>query len=568
MLQELTIRNFAIIDDLHITFSKGLTMLTGETGAGKSIIINAVNLLLGSRASAGLVRAGAEAAELEALFGVASGSPAARTMAALDLDFSDGLLIRRIISQQDKHRIFINGRLATAQMLTAVTENLASISGQHAHQGLLKEELQLQFLDRFGDLMPLREKVASCFREIIPLIDKLQLLQRLQDRQQEQRALLEFQKSEIAQASPVTGEDEALEKERSRLKHSEMLYQTVQGSVEVLYRAQGSVVEQLTSVGKELLRACQVDPDLGPNVRTLTEMTYQAQDIAEGLRIYADRLQTNEGRLEAVAERLDILNKLKRKYGGTLQAVLSHQAEIEKQLAAVENIAEEISATRGNLEKLHAQISELAGNLSKKRRQVAKAFAAKVEKELADLKMADTSFDVFLRSMPAGRQTDPHLVVGDALLEETGLDRVAFMIAPNMGETPKPLSKIASGGELSRVVLALMAILAEAESVGLVVFDEVDAGIGGGVAEMVGKKMAHLARYHQIICITHLPQIAKFGDRHYGISKQIFEGRTKTMMTPLDDEERVREIARMLGGVTITRATLDHAREMLKHEPG
>ncbi|MFH0730803.1 MAG: DNA repair protein RecN [Pseudomonadota bacterium] len=564
MLQELSIRNFAIIDDLHITFSEGLTMLTGETGAGKSIIINAVNLLLGSRASAGLVRAGAETAELEALFQIASGSPAARNMAQFDLDFSEGLLIRRTISQHEKHRVLINGRLATAQMLSTVTENLASISGQHAHQGLLKEELHLLVLDRFGGLMPLREKVSSRYRELIPLINKFRDLERLRDRRQEQLSLLEFQKNELAQVAPGAGEDEALEKERSRLKNAEMLYQTVERGIDLLYSAQGAVLEQMTRVGKELLRASLVDPDLSPSVNRLTEMTYQIEDICDGLRAYLKRIQINESRMEAVTERLDILNKLKRKYGGTLAAVLSHQAAIESELGVLENVTDEIQATRALLGKFHAQICEMAQTLSNKRMEVAKVFAAKVEKELEDVKMVDTVFEVFLRSVPAGNQTDPHLVVGDALLEETGIDRATFMIAPNVGEALKPLSKIASGGELSRVVLALMAIIAETESVGLVVFDEVDAGIGGGVAEMVGKKMVDLAKYHQIICITHLPQIAKFGDHHYLISKQVSEGRTKTTMLPLDDEERMREIARMLGGVIITPATLDHARELLK----
>jgi DNA repair protein RecN (Recombination protein N) len=564
MLQELTIRNFAIIDDLQITFSEGLTMLTGETGAGKSIIINAVNLLLGSRASASLVRAGAETAELEALFRVTSGSPAARNMAAFDLDFSEGLLIRRIISQHDKHRVFINGRLATAQMLSAVTESLASISGQHAHQRLLTEDLHLLILDRFGGLIPLREKVSFCYREMVPLIAKLDHLARLQDRRQEQRVLLEFQKNEILQVAPAADEDETLEKERSRLKHTEMLHQIVRVSMAVLYGAQGSVTEQLTKVSKDLLRASQVDPDLGPSISTLTEASYQVQDIAEGLRVYAERLETNEGRLEIVTERLDVLNKLKRKYGGTLAAMRSHLAAIESELAAEENVADEILATQELLKKLHRQIIDLASSLSLKRREVAKIFAAKVEKELADLKMADTVFEVSLRSSSAGPQTDPHLRVGEAVLEETGIDRAAFMIAPNVGEALKPLSKIASGGELSRVVLALMAILAETESVGLIVFDEVDAGIGGGIAEMVGKKMAHLAKYHQIICITHLPQIAKFGDHHYAISKQVFEGRTKTTMVPLDAEARVREMARMLGGIRMTQATIAHARELLK----
>lgn len=566
MLQELSIRNFAIIDDLHITFSDGLTILTGETGAGKSIIINAVNLLLGSRVSAGLVRTGADTAELEALFTVRPDSATAQAMAAHDLDITEGLVIRRIISRRDKHRVYVNGRLATAQMLGAMAVNLASISGQHAHQGLLKEDAHLLMLDRFGGLLPLREKVASGYRNILPLIDKLGDLVRRQDHYQEQVDLLNFQKNEIDQVAPVSGEDGDLKKERVRLKHAEMLYQTVHGAIQTLYSGQGAVVEQLASVGKALSRAGEIDADLVPTATLLDDLTIQLEDVTQTLRDYAGQVQTDESRLALLDERMDILNKLKRKYGGDLDAVLSRRQSIEAELAGMEGLADDIDATRGQLDERHRRLAGLALKLSEKRARAAARFAGKVEQELTDLKMADTQFAVSLRPLPAGPKTDPYLMSGDFLLDETGMDRAAFMIAPNVGETAKPLSKIASGGELSRVVLALMAILAETESVGLVVFDEVDAGVGGDVAEMVGKKMVRLARYHQIICITHLPQIAKFGAHHYRIAKQVTNGRTKTTIVPLDDADRIQELARMLGGVSITRATLAHARELLDNE--
>lgn len=566
MLQELSIRNFAIIDDLHITFSDGLTILTGETGAGKSIIINAVNLLLGSRVSAGLVRTGADTAELEALFAVLPDSATAQAMAAHDLDITDGLLIRRIISRRDKHRVYLNGRLATAQMLGAITVNLASISGQHAHQGLLKEDAHLLMLDRFGGLLPLREEVARAYRNILPLIEKLEGLVRSQDHYQEQVDLLIFQKNEIDQVAPVPGEDEALEKERARLKHAQMLYQTVLGAIQSIYSGQGAVVEQLASIGKALARAGEIDHDLMPTATLLDDLTIQLEDVTESLRDYAGRVQTDEGRLAILDERIDILNKLKRKYGDHLDAVLSRRQSIEVELAGMEGLADDIEAIRGKLDEHKQRLVALAHKLSAKRARAAARFAGKVERELSDLKMANTRFSVSLRPVPAGTKTNPYLMSGECMLEETGMDRAAFMIAPNVGETAKPLSKIASGGELSRVVLALMAILAETESVGLVVFDEVDAGVGGDVAEMVGKKMVRLARYHQILCITHLAQIAKFGAHHYRIAKQVTGGRTKTTIMPLTDADRIQELARMLGGVRITRATLAHAQELLDHK--
>jgi DNA repair protein RecN (Recombination protein N) len=566
MLQELTIRNFAIIDDLRVGFSDGLTVLSGETGTGKSIIINAVNLLLGSRVSPGLVREGAEAAELEALFAVSPESPSARVIAGFDLDPGEGLLIRRVISRNDKHRVYINGRLATAQMLGTVTENLASISGQHAHQGLLKEDAHLEILDRFAGLSPLREKVAACFREMAPLIDELRSLRRLDGERQDQMSLLEFQKNDIDRVSPVPGEDETLEKERLRLKHAEMLLHTAQGGILDLYDGQGAAMEHLAGAAKALARAGEIDVDLLPITSVLTDLQYQLEDVVAALRSYAAGVQTDAGRLEAVEARMDALNRLKRKYGGDLAAVLAQRKEIEAALEGIENLAHRIEAAEKRLGGLHEKAAALARELSGERREAAERFSRQVERQLVDLKMAGTRFEVALTPAAAAKNTDRCLVVDGALLDETGMDRAAFMIAPNVGEATKPLSKIASGGELSRVMLALMAILAETESVGLVVFDEVDAGIGGEVAEMVGKKMVRLAGFHQILCITHLAQIAKFADHHYRISKHVVDGRTRTGIERLDEAQRTQEIARMLGGVTITDATLAHAREMLNQK--
>ncbi len=564
MLQELTIRNFAIIDDLHIGFSGGLTILSGETGAGKSILINAVNLLLGSRVSSGLVREGADTAELEALFAVPPDSPSAKVMGSFDLDADDGLLIRRVISRHDKHRVYINGRLATAQMLGAVTENLASISGQHAHQGLLKEDAHLEILDRFAGLLPLREEVSACFHEMAPLIDALRDLQHLEAQRQERMSLLAFQRDEIDRLSPVPGEDEALERERARLKHAELLHQSARGGIQDLYEGQGAVVEQLTGAAKRLAKAGEIDAELMPMAEALTDVLYKVEEVVNSLRAYADGVQTDENRLEALDARMDALNRLKRKYGGDLDSVLARRQEIETALEGMENLSTRITAAEKRLTALHAKAADLARELSGQRRRAAHAFSRQVERELSDLRMAGTRFEVCLSPAPVARNTDPRLVVDDALLNETGMDRAVFMIAPNVGEAAKPMAKIASGGELSRLMLALMAILAETESVGLVVFDEVDAGIGGEVAEMVGNKIRRLAGFHQILCITHLAQIAKFADHHYRISKGVSDGRTRTGIERLDGgAQRTQEIARMLGGSTITEATLAHAKEML-----
>lgn len=563
MLRELSIKNFAIIDDLHICFSDGLTILSGETGAGKSIILNAVNLLLGSRATAQLIRTDAESAELEATFQIAFKSRVSEIMVQHGYSSSEELLIRRIISRRGRHRIYINGRLATIQLLNSITENLASISGQHEHQGLLKEEQQLLILDQFGGLVPLRKQVSKLFHEILPLITGLKKLNAIKDRQSEHIELLEFQKKEIIQTSIIPGEDSALEKERMRLKNGETLYQAVHDSIEALYNTQGAVVERLVEVKRNLDRVCQIDSELSSAAKGIADSTFQIEDIIEQLSNYLKNIQIDETRLEDVEARLDILQKLKRKYGGSLDTVIAHLESIEHELSEVENISDKINATEAKLSELHSQLAKLALKLSEKRDHTAINLAKKLEMELTTLKMSQTQFQVFLRTISAGDKADPYLTIDGKAIDETGIDCASFLIAPNVGEDLKPLIGIASGGELSRVVLALKAILAETESVETVVFDEVDAGIGGGVAEVVGKKLSFLARHHQVICITHLPQIAKFGDHHFKISKHVEQGRTITNIDPLGDEERIKEIARMLGGVEITRATIDHAREML-----
>ena len=563
MLKELSIRNFAIIDDLHIDFSDGLTILSGETGAGKSIILNAVNLLLGSRASAELVRTGAESAELEALFQISSTSSVAQIMAANGYDPGEGLLIRRLISRSDSNRVYVNGRLATIGLLTAITENLASISGQHVHQGLLKEDQHLLILDQFGSLTAQRRKVTDGYHQILPLIDKLNNLNSTRQRQAEHRKLLAFQKNEITAAGLAPGEDAELEQERLRLKNSEALYQTVHSSIEELYGASGSVIERLSEVKKNLETAGRIDSQLKTKAETLASASFQIEDLTDELRSHLNLIQMDDQRLEAVEDRLDVLNKLKRKYGGSLEAVSSQLETIETELSEVENIGKQIEKIEEQLIKLHDQLARRALKLSQKRNETAKDLARKVVEELGSLKMSQTEFKAVLYPLAADEKTNPYLTAKNYCMTESGIDRVSFMIAPNPGEELKPLASIASGGELSRVVLALKAILAESDAVETIVFDEVDAGIGGGTAEVVGRKLSDLARHHQIICITHLPQIAKFGKHHFSISKHVNDGRTKTAIQPLSREDRTKEIARMLGGEKITQTTLDHARELL-----
>lgn len=565
MLRELSIKNFAIIDDLRIRFDAGLTIMSGETGAGKSIIINAMNLILGSRAATAFIRTGEESAEIEAFFDVDESSSTANVMAANDLDPAEGLLIRRIIAQNNRHRIYINHRLATIRLLTAISENLASISGQHAHQGLLDATQHLLILDRFGGLMSLRKVVAERFGRIQPLIRKVAALKAKQARRTEEIDLLTFQRQEILSADIQADEDVRLERELLLLKNKEMLFETVNSGIEALYSGQGAVVERLIEIRKQLEKVARIDPELIPRAEGLADATFRIEDIVEGLRGYLSAINVDEGRLEAVDDRLNRLRLLMRKYGGSLASVTERLIEIDRALAGIDGLSDEIAAAEERLVRDRQVLLTTARELSRRRADIGRDLAGKVEAELERLRMAGTRFQVEMSRIPTTEATHPELVWEEGAVGETGIDRAVFMMAPNVGEALKPLSSIASGGELSRVVLALKAILAATASVETLIFDEVDAGVGGGVAEIVGRKLAALAGHHQVLCITHLPQIAKFGDHHFAIAKNVHEGRTRTVIQPLNEAERIRELARMLGGVEMTQATLDHAREMFEN---
>jgi DNA repair protein RecN (Recombination protein N) len=563
MLRELSIKNFAIIDDLSITFEKGLTVLTGETGAGKSIIINAVNLILGGRASPELIRSSKETAELEALFEVPPESPVARVAEGQGFDLSDGLLIRRVIQKNGRHRIYMNGQLATLQLLSTINEHLASISGQHAHQGLLRAEQHLLVLDQFGGLTKLRGKVAEYHQKMLMLIEKYARLKRQHIEQTEHLELLRFQCQEIHQSAITPWEDKELEEERQRLKNAHQLYETVGRCVERLYGAEGAAVEHVTEVARELQALRSIDGSLAPVAKRVEEAFFQLEDVANDLRGYLHHVVFDNERLEAVELRLDLLQRLKRKYGGSLESVLAYGKEAEEGLERLSMLPEQIAEVEGELDDLYERLCEVCRKLSRKRRKAAEKLSAKVQQELKMLEMSGTRFEIRFKPNPVGEDVDPRLLLDNSGIEATGTDRADFLIAPNVGEDLRPLAQIVSGGELSRIILALKGILARQESVETLIFDEVDAGIGGSVAEVVGKKLQALAHFHQVICITHLPQIAKFGTHHFKIAKSVFRGRTRTTMTALHGDERVKEVARMLGGVKVTEKTLDHAREMM-----
>lgn len=564
MLRELSIKNFAIIDDVHIEFDDGLTVLTGETGAGKSIVVQAVNLLLGARADAAMVRTGCSAAELEAFFDIPESCPAADILREHDIDPSEGLIVRRVVSEANRHRISLNGRTVTGQMLQAVTSHLAGISGQHAHQRLLREEHHLVLLDAFCGLDGDRQEASRLYHGLLPLLRERETLLDLQRRQAALSEILEAERNEILEARIQPHEDQILEGERAVLKHREFLLQSLQESMHELYSREGSIIERLVTLSKTLDKAGRIDPESAAIGRRIEEARILIEDISADVRLRLGGLEMDEGRLEAVEKRLDTLNRFKRKYGGSLDTIRLRLDEVQKELAALEDLDNKRRRIEADIAERRERLIALSRNLSTGRLQGAAKLTERMMQELTELRMGASRFEVRVEPIASTSEDGDMFVVDGKRMRETGWDRVSFWMATNPGEEVKPLARIASGGELSRVVLAIHAIMAQADAVSTIVFDEVDAGIGGRTADVVGRKLHELSKRHQLICITHLPQIARFADRHFHIAKIVANDRTITTISPLDAEQRVFEMARMLGGEQMTETTLAHARELLQ----
>jgi len=566
MLSELAIKKFAIIEDIRIGFQQGLSVLTGETGAGKSIIIQAVNLLLGSRASADLVRTGEETAELEACFDITSDSEPAQLLAEQGIETDDTLIIRRLITRSGKSRVFVNSRQSTLEFLRQLTRNLAGISSQHAHQGLLREENHLDILDEFAGTMALRREVADLYKTIMPLNTRIKALEEDKTRQQAQKDLVQFQVDEIQTAAIQPEEDLLLEEQKEKLSNAAKIFETVNGTVHAVYDKEGAVIEQLASLAAGIQKFGSADQTLASTADRLNAIVLDLQDVVDSLRDYSLEIDLDPESLDTVDQRLDLIARLKRKYGGSLDALFETYETLEQQLDQTLGMDRQIRDLTEEKKALENQIRQKARDLSKKRRQAGTRLAELACAELAALEMGKARFQVEISHEPSDREQDIRTLDRHRILA-TGMDRARFMLSPNPGEPPRPLAKIASGGELSRIVLALKAVLSRTQSFETLIFDEVDAGIGGAVSEKVGLKLAALAEQHQVICITHLAQIAKYGRHQFRISKQVVNGRTCTDIVPLASlEERVEEIARMMGGEKITDATRTHARELLTLE--
>jgi len=562
MLAQITINDFAIIDSLSVSFSGGLNILTGETGAGKSIIINAVNLILGGRASPDLTRTGADRAVVEALFQLPAESPLSKSLDNMDIPFNGEVLIKRTISKEGKSRVWINGSLATLQMLSKLGPNLISVSGQNQHQLLLRPDNHLFILDDFGGLTKERIKLNELYRDYYALKEKAERLRGHLKGEEERRELTQFQIKEIEEARLALGEDVSLEAEKSRLMHAERLMDIVFKSYQALYEKEESVLSILSLMAKDMDKGLNIDPNLDHYKKQLESAQLQLEDLALELRDFYSKLKLDPKRLEEVEERLQLIRRFKKKYGPSVESILSFKEELSQKEYQLNQKREELKKFEAQLEEKKEGLLRLATSLSSKRHEIADTFKKKVEEELNLLGMAGTRFRIKFSSPRAVGDTISAEML-DSTITPEGIDVLEFMMSANVGEDLRPLAKIASGGELSRIMLALKTILARFGLVETLVFDEIDAGIGGSTANIIGEKLRSLADYHQILCITHLPQLASCGETHFLVEKRVSKGRTRTLITSLDRKSRINEIARLLGGRVISEKTLAHAREML-----
>ena len=562
MLAQITITDFAIIDSLSVSFSGGLNILSGETGAGKSIIINAVNLILGGRASPDLIRTGADRALVEALFHVPAESPLSKSLDNLDIPFNGEVLIKRTISKEGKSRVWINGSLGTLQMLSKLGPNLISVSGQNEHQLLLRPDNHLFILDDFGGLTKERIKLNELYRDYYALKEKAERLRANLKEEEERRELSQFQIKEIEEAKLVPGEGSKLEAEKSRLMHAERLMDIVFRSYQALYEKEESVLSILSLLGKDMDKGVDIDPHLDQYKKQLESAQLQLEDLALELRDFYSKLKLDPKRLEEVEERLQLIRRLKKKYGPSIESILSFREELSQREYRLTQKKEELKRLEAQLEEKKEGLLTLATGLSLKRHEIADTFRKKVEEELDLLGMPGTRFRVKFGSNRSGGDIISADML-DSTLTADGVDVLEFMMSPNVGEDLRPLARIASGGELSRIMLALKTILARFGLVETLVFDEIDSGIGGATAAIVGDKLRSLAAYHQILCITHLPQLASCGETHFLVEKRVTKGRTRAFITSLDKESRINEIARLLAGKRISEKTLAHAREMI-----
>jgi DNA repair protein RecN (Recombination protein N) len=556
MLLELVVENYAVIERLRVHFHTGLNLLTGETGSGKSIVVDALGLLLGGRASSDTIRTGEARARVAGIFDVREHAAIRRVLEPAGLEPEDGeLLIEREISGGGKSRAFVGSRPVAAAVLRELAPYLADIHGQHDQQLLFSADAQRDMLDTFAGNGDLVERAGSVYRAWRAAAAELEDLERSEQEKLRMLDLWAFQRKEIEGANLEPEEDAALENERRVLQNVQRIEEAAASAYTAVYDGPESALSLARAAAKRLDELCRIDASLAGLREHLKSADLALQEVSYGLRDYLSRLEANPGRLEEIETRLAAIDRLKRKYGQTIAEILAFGEEVRRQIAAVEHAGERIEELRKEHTRLAQEFEKLAADLTARRNLAARKLEKRVEAELAQLAMERTVFRVDLAPAPWSAH---------------GAGRVDFLVSPNMGEEPRSLEKVASGGEISRIALALKTCLAgpKAAVVRTLVFDEVDAGVGGSAAEGVGRRLKKLAAANQVLCVTHLPQIASFADHHYRVEKQESNGRTVAAIEELDEAARTREVGRMLSGQKLTPEALKNAERLIKMSAG
>lgn len=564
MLLELTIRQFAIIKELSVSFQEGLNVITGETGAGKSIIIDAIQLIIGGRGSTEFIRNEADKAEIEGLFDTSKNNDINALLNSLGLEASedDFLIIKRELLKNGKSICRVNGQLVTLTTLKEIGQYLLSLHSQNQHQNLLMQEKQLALLDAYGD-KSLKEIKTSYEQAYIKYASLKKQVNELYTNEKEftQRIdILNYQKNEIDKANLMPNEDEALTEQRTKIKHAEKINNNLINAYQSLHNDKG-INDILFQVKGLLEQVASYDQDIAAIAEQVGNAYYQIEDATLQLNDLVTNLDLNQLNVEQIEERLSLIHMLKRKYGDSVNAILEYAATVEEELAVLTNREENLTKLQKELDQSTKEIAIKAMELSSQRKEIAKELSQKIEQELHDLQMANAKFVVNIDY----EENLNGINIGDKMLHlsSTGFDKINFLISPNLGEPLKPLNKIASGGELSRVMLAIQTILANKDNITTIIFDEIDTGVSGRAAQAIAEKLAVVARNKQVFVVTHLPQVASMADNHYLIEKKEKDNVTYTEIIYLEEEKRIDELSRMLSGVEVTTLTKKHAKEMI-----
>jgi DNA repair protein RecN (Recombination protein N) len=564
MLKSFEVKDYALIEHISVEFGSGLNIITGETGAGKSILIDAMSLLLGERASTEVVRKGAQKSFVEGIFYVKANKKVKSLLEENDVDFSDELIIRREISLKGSNRCFINDTPVNLNLVKDVGNLLVDLHGQHEHQSLLRTETHIDYLDEFGDYQNILQQYKKIFSELVEKENELTELQEKESSIKEKKDFYSFQIKEIDNVSPQEDENDKLIEELKILENSEKLSEISSEIYQLLYESDSSIQSALAKIKSLLQKLNEIDKSFADSLSESESALAQVQDISNYVRSYNSKINLDQEEVEGKRERLGVINLLKKKYGGSVKSILDYRKKIGEEFELAENFSEKIKELSKNIFELRKNAGSLAKSLSKKREQTAKLVKKGIEETLKELGIQEPQFKTQIISKKSENEFGVSIDGKFIMATSKGIDEVEFFISTNPGEDLKPLAKVASGGEVSRIMLSLKSTLAKNDKLPLLIFDEIDVGVSGRIAQKVGQTLKNLSGYHQVISITHLPQIASHADHHFSIEKIAQNERVISSIKKLPQSERITEIARLLSGEKVTEANLKSARELLR----